>query len=653
MFATVEGAEIERDAAHAVRAGSAPGETAENRRGVGIWPVAASRVGGSRRTPPNRKERSLTTLEFIGHAGFVVRHAGVSLLCDPWVSESGAFLRAWHQYPPNDFIDRRALRDADFLYLSHRHFDHFDREFLKTFPKEKVVVLIAEYLTGSFAREVAALGFPRIVALPDWREYPLGGDFTIRLWRDQTLYKLDSIALIAAGAATILNKNDCHLAKPDFARFRDHGIDLLLAQFSGAMWYPAAYVYPEIKESRITAGIRKALIDLFVEVADGVGARHVVHCAGPPCFLDGEFFRLNFSANGIFHDQSDAFDEIAERIGGELHLALPGDTIEIAKGDASGGGRADGARGADGARVADGAGGTDGARGASSPAVSHARAREFDFSKKEELLRAYQIERGPATADFLAAQRPLGLGGLAGFAEFLRGLFASNRFVRERINALVRFTVTGENGGAVFVDTRGGRFAVTSAGPGRLGTGSGAAPSAAPGGGSSSASDRPPYEFVIESPIARLLTDRTEIWEDVFLSMRFRARRDPDFYNWPLFAILQYGHDPALIGHVEEILRKGERDTIVVSDGEREFRIQRYCPHAGEDLSNAQIVDGKVICPRHQWAFDLRCGGSCDRSGNVALAVREIAGAGAEASTVATRAGAPARATEATEATTA
>jgi UDP-MurNAc hydroxylase len=524
----------------------------------------------------------LATLEFLGHAGFVVRHAGVSLVCDPWLSESGAFLRSWHQFPPNDFIDPRSLHDADFLYLSHRHFDHFDRDLLAAFPKEKVTVVIAEYLTDSFAREVAALGFPRIVPLPDWREHALAEGLTIRLWRDQTLYKLDSIALITAGGATILNKNDCHLAKPDFARFREGRVDLLLAQFSGAMWYPAAYVYPEIRETRITSGIRAALLDMFVDVADGVGARHVVHCAGPPCFLDEDSFRLNFSENGIFHDQGEAFDEIARRIRGRLHLVVPGDTLSIAPGGT--------------VRRA-------------------ARARPFDFARKEEALRAMQARRLPATRAFLASLPPLEAGGLARFEAFLRGLFASNRCVRERIDALVRFTVTGENGGALFVDTRGGRFSVSSAPP----PGRAPASSAAPARGS--------YEFVIDSAIARRLADREELWEDVFLSMRFRARRDPDFYNWPLFAILQYGHDPALIGHVEEILRKGERDTIVVEDGAERYRIQRYCPHAGEDLTNAPIVDGKVICPRHQWAFDLRCGGACDRGGNVALSVRALGGA--------------------------
>ena len=108
------------------------------------------------------------SLRFLGHAGFLLQYRGVRLLCDPWLSDSGAFLHRWHQYPPNDMIDRRPLAAAEYLYISHAHEDHCDKDFLRAFPKDKVTVLLADFASERLARSLAALGFRRIVRLQDW-----------------------------------------------------------------------------------------------------------------------------------------------------------------------------------------------------------------------------------------------------------------------------------------------------------------------------------------------------------------------------------------------------------------------------------------------------------------------------------------------------
>jgi UDP-MurNAc hydroxylase len=105
--------------------------------------------------------------------------------------------------------------------------------------------------------------------------------------------------------------------------------------------------------------------------------------------------------------------------------------------------------------------------------------------------------------------------------------------------------------------------------------------------------------------------------------MRFSARCNPDVYNWPLFAVLRYGADRALIAEVERTMRKGADETTIVMDGDRPCRVQRFCPHAGEDLTHGRVVNGKLICPRHGWTFDLRAQGTCIAGGNLAIRVYE------------------------------
>src|SRR5712671_6501108 len=73
---------------------------------------------------------------YLGHAGFVVETEGAVVVADPWVSRHGAFASAWMQLPQNHHLAplvRRKLEDPRkprFVYVSHEHGDHFDREFL-------------------------------------------------------------------------------------------------------------------------------------------------------------------------------------------------------------------------------------------------------------------------------------------------------------------------------------------------------------------------------------------------------------------------------------------------------------------------------------------------------------------------------------------
>ena len=82
-------------------------------------------------------------IEFLGQAGLFIESSNCRLLCDPWFSNTGGFLATWHQFPPNEHLDTKKYYDADFLYISHSHEDHFDKEYLKKFPKD-VNLLIAK-----------------------------------------------------------------------------------------------------------------------------------------------------------------------------------------------------------------------------------------------------------------------------------------------------------------------------------------------------------------------------------------------------------------------------------------------------------------------------------------------------------------------------
>lgn len=53
------------------------------------------------------------------------------------------------------------------------------------------------------------------------------------------------------------------------------------------------------------------------------------------------------------------------------------------------------------------------------------------------------------------------------------------------------------------------------------------------------------------------------------------------------------------------VFRFGDPERVVVTDN--------GCPHASGNLSGGSLRDGVVVCPWHEWAFDLTTG-ICTRS---------------------------------------
>jgi UDP-MurNAc hydroxylase len=123
------------------------------------------------------------------------------------------------------------------------------------------------------------------------------------------------------------------------------------------------------------------------------------------------------------------------------------------------------------------------------------------------------------------------------------------------------------------------------------------------------------YQFEFDAKhLEQVLRDELS-WEDLLLSLRFSAHRDPDVYNQHLFTFFKMADHAALqaIAHAE--LGSGEKpaDTFELQANGQRWEVQRFCPHAGSDLAEAEIVDGRIVCPGHHWHFDLESG-RCEES---------------------------------------
>ena len=82
----------------------------------------------------------------LGHAGMFIETTGGSILCDPVIGPS--FFGSWFPFPDNRGLDWERFGAADFLYISHRHRDHFDPRLLERYIRKDIEVLLPAFVIG-------------------------------------------------------------------------------------------------------------------------------------------------------------------------------------------------------------------------------------------------------------------------------------------------------------------------------------------------------------------------------------------------------------------------------------------------------------------------------------------------------------------------
>lgn len=58
----------------------------------------------------------------------------------------------------------------------------------------------------------------------------------------------------------------------------------------------------------------------------------------------------------------------------------------------------------------------------------------------------------------------------------------------------------------------------------------------------------------------------------------------------------------------KRLVRAGGESIALFMVGERVFALRDVCIHEERSLSNGAVLRGRVVCPGHQWQFDLETG---------------------------------------------
>jgi UDP-MurNAc hydroxylase len=242
------------------------------------------------------------SIQHLGHACIQYKYRGVTLTTDPWFYP--AFLKSWFPYPDNRGNLGAAL-DSDYIYISHAHEDHFDREFLKQVDTGRTTLIIPNFRSKYLQREIEKLeAGPAYIVLKHGETTTLPNNIKLTMLIDRS-HKEDSALLVEANGHRFLDSNDCELAISDWPK----DIDLLACQFSGATWYPQCYNYePDTMHYKV-AEVRASNLDRLCRRLEATGAKGYLPSAGPACFLPPELAKFN-ADDTIFA----SWDQVGPRI---------------------------------------------------------------------------------------------------------------------------------------------------------------------------------------------------------------------------------------------------------------------------------------------------------------------------------------------------
>jgi L-ascorbate metabolism protein UlaG (beta-lactamase superfamily)/nitrite reductase/ring-hydroxylating ferredoxin subunit len=498
-------------------------------------------------------------ITYLGHAGLRVDGVDLRLLMDPWLSERGAFQAAWHQFPSNAHLDRSALLDCDYVTVSHEHLDHMDLSVL-TSLRAATTVLIPRYPSPNFRDRLMAAGVANVLEVPAWEKFQLnaGGDW-LTFITEQSPMCHDAAVLVSAGGASLLHCNDARLTVGQARRAAlecGGRLDVLAVQMASATWHPICYEYPAEQIQEISAAKRAGKFRAVSRLIRLVKPELAVPFAGPMCFLDPEISHHNrwLKPPGLFPDQNQAADFLSGRLPGQkVGLWLPGDAYDPLSGRY----------------------------------VADAHWHDFDFGDTDEYLDAYASARRQDIAAVRASYPEPGPDLRDAFVEHFRRLGEMSPYFLDRIDMTVRFELTGQVEGRWDVDLRPEGVRVDLRGRTR----------------------RPEYGFRLDGRWLAPVISGQIAWEDLLLSLRFSAWRDPDIYNDYMIGFLKHA-EPQALQAIENYEQSRSNDAkIVIEAAGGRYEVARYCPHAGEDLAiGSSVRDGVIRCLGHNLEFDLDTG---------------------------------------------
>jgi UDP-MurNAc hydroxylase len=494
-------------------------------------------------------------LEALGQASVAVRIGDEEIVSDPWVVRK-AQLGGWEAYPARGPREIEALRKrvdaASHIFLSHDHADHFDPEFLALLaPKQLVVARFHNARMRSALHGLVRECGHTLHELAPGETLPLGERATLRIIPEQPRFRTNSMLLVQTPHGAVLNANDCGLnsaALAGIARRQRVRVFLYTLNFM-ANGYPFPYLKRDDLDLRAKLDeVRGQVLASFRAAMQTLQPELSVAFAGPVTFPDRVNEHLNMHPEAL--DWRRMIGELSSH--GAVVWPVPGTRITMGEG----------------------------ALALDQPTTWEALLAQH--------ARQPATRRGPREALDRAALE------LAARSFLARVGTAVARSGQKLRIALVCSAVASRDEIESAQPLASMRIAMDE-----------------PAGFEWVQQLQPPYLQIVAAPsVLAGFLEGTVTLDELLLSAHARFARVPDVFHGTLHNFLRFGHDAeALVALLSWYEKRPESSATIERTVDGKLRmLPKFCPHEGESLESAIIRDGKVVCPRHKWCFEIESG---------------------------------------------
>ena len=467
----------------------------------------------------------------------------VSVVTDPWFSKTGAYESSWFQYPDNTDIDFSWIDGLDYVCISHEHEDHCDIEFLQKLNSSTKIVT-ANFINKRYVNLLRDSLVNEIIEVNDRDTFNLG-DIKYTPIIQIPMGQEDSAMIFEMGDDGIENFNDMKPSQKDIDWIKKrYDVTYLLKQYSGASWYPLVYDYDDDKMYELCKDKRLFKYQVILNVINELNPKFYIPFAGPPCFLQNDTYHINFLVENTFPSEVDIYNFFKDNhpdVSEKFMVLMPGDCV-----------------------------GDD---------WKHNLQHEC-FTDKVGYLKKYKDRRESIIEETSSRIEKVDYSLLKKSIKYFYPLMRSATRLCKNIGGSVMFDISGDYKEKIILDFVNKKVKLLDG-------------------------DKYFYEFNIEGRWLNHILEENMTWEEFFLTLNFKAKRKPDMYNEHLMAFLKLA-DPVSYKEYEDFhFDELEEEKFNLKFNGKEYKCQRYCPHAKGDMSKGKIVDNKLVCPTHNWKFNL------------------------------------------------
>jgi CMP-N-acetylneuraminate monooxygenase len=221
-------------------------------------PQVSLHQSDSQETTAKPSEASDVQIQLLAHACFKIEYQGLTMLTDPWLF-GPAFLGAWAHYPPT----KTPIEDlqADLIWISHEHSDHFHEPTLARFSRN-IPVFVPDFPNQRLATRLREMGFGKVTAMTFGQKIKIADQVNLTCFEPANLWN-DSVVLMEFGDFRFLNINDAGL-NHSIARHVGK-VSALASSFSpGASSYPMTWQHlSQETKLQVMGQQRQTMLDML------------------------------------------------------------------------------------------------------------------------------------------------------------------------------------------------------------------------------------------------------------------------------------------------------------------------------------------------------------------------------------------------------